>query len=89
MSARAAVASSPAFSTRHRNTKADRRLLVHCYANSRASAFVFLWRVLKAGEDATAARADMVRLWDYNTGYEYRNVPQWQAFVEGALKAAP
>lgn len=66
---------------------ADRRLLVHCYANSRASAFVFLWRVLKAGEDAGAARADMVRLWDYNAGYEYRNVPQWQAFVEGALAA--
>jgi protein tyrosine phosphatase (PTP) superfamily phosphohydrolase (DUF442 family) len=65
-----------------------RRVLVHCNANARASAFVYLWRTLERGEDEAAARATMVEIWDWNAGYELRNMPQWQAFVANARAAA-
>ena len=62
----------------------DKRVLVHCYANARASAFSYLWRVLKAGDDARGARQDLITIWDYNEGYELRNVPTWSALIEQA-----
>ncbi|MEQ8232881.1 MAG: sulfur transferase domain-containing protein, partial [Gammaproteobacteria bacterium] len=68
---------------------ADKRLLVHCYANARASAFVYLWRVLRAGHPDDEARATLVRIWDWNAGYELRNVPTWAAFIDAALAAPP
>jgi len=60
-------------------------VLVHCYANARASAFVYLWRTLKAGQDEAAARQTMVSVWDLNEGYEFANVPHWVAFVDSAI----
>ncbi|MGE0484915.1 MAG: protein tyrosine phosphatase family protein [Gammaproteobacteria bacterium] len=65
-----------------------RRVLVHCNANARASAFVYLWRTLERHEDEPAARATMLDIWDWNAGYELRNMPQWQAFVANARAAA-
>lgn len=65
----------------------ERRVLVHCYANARASAFVYLWRSLRAGDDDAAARTTMERIWDWNKGYEFHNVAQWRQFVDTALAA--
>ena len=62
-----------------------RRLLVHCYAGSRASAFVFLYRVTRRGEAEQGARATMLEIWDNNPGYELAKVPQWTAFIDAAL----
>ncbi|MEX2482414.1 MAG: hypothetical protein WD928_16270 [Gammaproteobacteria bacterium] len=62
-----------------------KRVLVHCYANARASAFVYVWRTSRGGVDEPSARATMVEIWDWNEGYELRNVAQWQHFVDGAL----
>ncbi|MCB1745609.1 MAG: protein tyrosine phosphatase family protein [Gammaproteobacteria bacterium] len=67
---------------------AGRRVLVHCNANARASAFVYLWRTLERGEDEAPARATMVEIWDWNPGYELANMPQWQQFVSDARAAA-
>ncbi len=61
-----------------------RRILVHCMANARASAFTYLYRVLRAGHDRTEAAATMVRIWDMNPGYELKIVPQWQTLIEDA-----
>jgi len=65
-----------------------KRVLVHCYANARASAFVYLWRLRHGGDAAGAARADawdtLVRIWDWNEGYELGNVPTWSAFISRA-----
>lgn len=61
-----------------------RRILVHCYANARASAFVYLYRVLIAGDNAEQAYQTLVDIWDLNPGYEYHNVPHWQALVAEA-----
>lgn len=67
---------------------AGRRVLVHCNANARASAFVYLWRTLENGADEAAARATMVEIWDWNPGYELARVPQWRQFIADARAAA-
>jgi protein tyrosine phosphatase (PTP) superfamily phosphohydrolase (DUF442 family) len=61
---------------------AGRRVLVHCYANARASAFVYLYRVLRAGHDEPAAHATMAEIWDLNPGYELHTVAQWQELIK-------
>ena len=62
-----------------------RRVLVHCYAGSRASAFVFLYRVLKQGAPPAAARRTLETIWANNPGYELPKVPQWQQFIADGL----
>jgi protein tyrosine phosphatase (PTP) superfamily phosphohydrolase (DUF442 family) len=64
---------------------AGRRVLVHCYANARASAFVFIHRVLRAGQDVDDARATLISIWDMNPGYELHTVAPWQALIDTAL----
>ena len=54
-----------------------RSVLVHCVLNYRASAFVFLWRVLRRGEAPEAARQDMLSVWQPDD--------TWQAFIDRAL----
>lgn len=65
-----------------------KRVLVHCYANARASAFVYLWRTLRGGVDEDAARATMIEIWDWNEGYELRNVAHWERFIDTARSTA-
>jgi uncharacterized protein (TIGR01244 family) len=62
----------------------DKRILVHCAANARASVFVYLWRTLKAGHNTEEAHKTLVEIWDKNEGYELINVPHWVAFIEQA-----
>ena len=54
----------------------DKRIFVHCAANMRATAFLFLYRTLIAGEDAKAPAATMARIWEPN--------PTWQDFIAEA-----
>jgi protein tyrosine phosphatase (PTP) superfamily phosphohydrolase (DUF442 family) len=42
----------------------DRKVFVHCAANMRASAFVYLYRTLVLDVDESKARADMETIWD-------------------------
>lgn len=60
---------------------AGKRVLVHCYAGSRASAFVYLYRVQEQGVPSQAARKVMIDLWDYSPGYEFYKMRQWRDFV--------
>ena len=60
----------------------DRQVFVHCFANMRVSAFVYLYRTLLLGESEDIARADLAKIWDPATR------PQWVAFIEEARKAA-
>ncbi len=59
----------------------DRKVYVHCFANMRVSAFVYLYRTLQLGESEVAARADMEKIWDPNAQ------DQWVRFIEQAQKA--
>ena len=54
----------------------DRKVLVHCFANMRASAFTYLYRTLVLDEDESAARRDMEVVWDPASQV------QWGQFVE-------
>lgn len=62
----------------------DKRILVHCAANARASLFVYLWRSLKAGHNDEDAHKTMVTIWDKNEGYELDKFEQWLAFIDAA-----
>lgn len=71
------------------NRSGKRRVLVHCYAGSRASAFVFLYRIRERGAEVTAERATLNQIWNNNPGYELERVPQWARFIDAALAATP
>jgi uncharacterized protein (TIGR01244 family) len=43
---------------------ADRKVYVHCFANMRASAFVYMYRTLVEGVPEEEARATMDEVWD-------------------------
>lgn len=45
------------------NTLADRKVLVHCQINMRASVMTFLYRTIARREDPTAAYAAVTRVW--------------------------
>jgi protein tyrosine phosphatase (PTP) superfamily phosphohydrolase (DUF442 family) len=56
----------------------DRKVFVHCFANMRVSAFVYLYRTMKLGVPEDQARADLIKIWDPATE------PQWARFIEDA-----
>lgn len=60
---------------------AGKRVLVHCYAGSRASAFVYVYRLRELHDEPVAARATLERIWANNPGYELPKVPQWEALL--------
>jgi protein tyrosine phosphatase (PTP) superfamily phosphohydrolase (DUF442 family) len=55
----------------------DKKCFVHCIANMRVSAFVYLYRILRQGVPEPEARATMNRLWEPNA--------VWQSFIDKAL----
>lgn len=54
----------------------DRKVFVHCFANMRASAFVYLYRTLVEGVPESEARATLNAVWDP------ADEPQWQALID-------
>lgn len=64
-----------------------KRVLVHCYAGSRASAFVYMYRVLEMKADRAAARTTLEKIWANNPGYELPVVPQWKQLIDDVLAA--
>ena len=58
----------------------DKKILVHCQANFRATAFVALYCILRQGWNAEDAMAGMHKIWDA------QNHPIWKMFMEKNLK---
>jgi protein tyrosine phosphatase (PTP) superfamily phosphohydrolase (DUF442 family) len=56
----------------------DRKVLVHCFANYRASAFIYLYRTLKQDVAPEIARKDLDAVWPKAAWQQY---PQWQALI--------
>ncbi len=56
----------------------DRKVYVHCFANMRASAFVYLYRTLVEGVPEAEARATMNEVWDPG------ELEQWAGLIERA-----
>lgn len=59
-------------------TFADRHVFVHCAANMRVSAFVFLFRVLRQGVPRSEAERDLHAIWQPDE--------LWNQFIETQLK---
>lgn len=57
----------------------ERKVFVHCIANKRVSAFLFLYRVLKLGHPIHDAELALHRIWNPD--------PVWQDFIDRALRA--
>src|SRR3954467_634385 len=58
----------------------ERRVFIHCAANMRVSAFVFLYRVLREGMDRAQAERDLRAIWDPDE--------VWNRFIEEQLQGA-
>jgi protein tyrosine phosphatase (PTP) superfamily phosphohydrolase (DUF442 family) len=55
-----------------------RKIFVHCVANMRASAFVYLYRTLVEGVDEAEARTKMNEVWEPIGSEQY---PQWSELM--------
>lgn len=56
------------------------KVFVHCIANKRVSAFLFLYRVLKLGQPVSEAEMALHRIWHPDEA--------WQSFIDRSLRAA-
>ena len=56
----------------------DRKVFVHCFANMRVSAFVYLYRTLHQDVTHEQARTDLEKIWKPET------LAQWDAFIKTA-----
>lgn len=63
------------------DTNKEKRMLVHCQANYRATGFIALYRILRLGWDQSRAFQDLRRIW--NPG----DYPVWKKFIEENLAA--
>ncbi len=61
------------------DANAGKRILVHCEANYRASAFVMLYRVLRLGWNKADAIAVMEKMWNPE------DFPVWESFINDQL----
>jgi protein tyrosine phosphatase (PTP) superfamily phosphohydrolase (DUF442 family) len=55
----------------------ERKILIHCAANMRVSAFMYLYRQIYLGVDGEIARQDLVKIWTPNE--------VWQGFIDRVL----
>ncbi len=62
------------------DAQAGKKVLVHCAANMRVSAFSALYRIKKLGWRLEDALVDTYRIWDPSSD------PVWAKFMESALK---
>ena len=58
----------------------DGKVLVHCEANFRASAFISMYRILRGGWKEEDALEVLHHIWDEDA------YPVWKMFIEDALK---
>ncbi len=64
------------------DARQGRKTLVHCFANYRASAFTYLYRIKREGVPEPEARKDLMAVWNDEAFAEY---PQWREFIDAAL----
>lgn len=57
----------------------DQKIFVHCVKNMRVSIFIYLFRLLRDGQDPETAYESVLKIWEPNT--------TWQQFIHSALLA--
>ena len=66
------------------DARGERPTLVHCFANYRASAFTYLYRVLREGVPEAEARKGLDAIW---TEEAFEKYPVWRELINQALAA--
>jgi protein tyrosine phosphatase (PTP) superfamily phosphohydrolase (DUF442 family) len=66
------------------DARGERKTLVHCFANFRASAFTYLYRVIREGVPEPEARKDLMAVW---FDEKFDENPAWRAFIDETLAA--
>lgn len=59
------------------NANRDRKVFVHCFANMRASSFIYLYRVTQLGVPPDEAKGALNKVWEPNA--------DWVAFIDQAM----
>jgi protein tyrosine phosphatase (PTP) superfamily phosphohydrolase (DUF442 family) len=59
------------------NANLERKIFIHCAANMRVSAFMYLYRQIHQGVDEVTARQDLVKIWTPNE--------VWQMYIDRIL----
>lgn len=67
-------------------TNSNKTILVHCLLNARASAFVYLSKVLVENADKEREYRVLQKIWSANRGYELENMHHWREFLSRAEK---
>ncbi|MCM1981772.1 protein tyrosine phosphatase family protein [Lyngbya confervoides] len=60
------------------NHHQEETVFIHCIANKRVSAFIYLYRVLCLGTDAATARQTLEQIWRPNA--------IWQSYIDGMVQ---
>ena len=63
-----------------------KRVLVYCWVNYRASAFVYLYRVLREGASQDEEYKILEEIWDYDKDYALKKFPHWRKFLTVSLE---
>lgn len=66
----------------------DRKVLVHCWANARASALVAAHRVISAPDTQTAELEQLETIWSDVAGYDFAQNTVWQDYLEDNIAGA-
>jgi protein tyrosine phosphatase (PTP) superfamily phosphohydrolase (DUF442 family) len=66
------------------DARGERKTLVHCFANFRASAFTYLYRVIREGVPEPEARKDLMAIWFEE---KFEENPAWRKFINESLEA--
>ncbi|WP_415402163.1 protein tyrosine phosphatase family protein [Tateyamaria sp. SN3-11] len=64
------------------NSVGDRKVLVHCWANARASALVYAHRAIEAPETQTAELENLNWVWAEVAGYNLDTNTTWQDYLD-------
>ena len=66
----------------------DRKVLVHCWGNVRASALVTAYRVIKKPNSRAAELNQLEEIWREVAGADFSKNSTWQAFLDRSIKSA-
>ena len=66
----------------------DRKVLVHCWANARASALVAAHRVISAPDTQAAELAQLETIWSDVAGYDFAQNTVWQDYLANNIAGA-
>ena len=67
------------------NSVGDRKVLVHCWANARASALVYAHRVLQSPDTQADEFERLKTVWSDVAGYDLESDSTWREYLESNI----